>query len=165
MYRFVFLGDDRPDVREAGRTSKEGAPSFTSEDLRDVNALLKRLSAGSPTLSTDDIRRVAADDRLHVVFCRQVETGRIVGMARMVTVPMLVGSEGIVEDVVVDDGHGGRGIGVALMNELIRRAQERGVRRLALTTWPDREPAMRLYRSLGFEQLDVVYFRKNIQNA
>jgi len=55
-----------------------------------------------------------------------------------------------VEDVFVRDGARGSGLGRALVTAAIERARERGCRRLELDTAEENEPALRLYRSLGF---------------
>jgi putative acetyltransferase len=44
----------------------------------------------------------------------------------------------------------GRGVGTALLEEAIRWARGVGVEKLALTVYPDNEPARALYRRFGF---------------
>ncbi len=130
------------------------------DDLESINALLKRLSPNSPKLAMADIERIARIESMSVVFARDTDDkDRIVGMARLVSVPMLVGREGVVEDVVVDQACGGRGIGTQLMLNLLARARALGLVRVVLTTWPDREAANRLYSTLGFERLGINYYR------
>jgi RimJ/RimL family protein N-acetyltransferase len=46
----------------------------------------------------------------------------------------------------------GRGVGSALMVECIRWARSVGVEKLALTVYPDNEPARALYRKFGFQE-------------
>jgi RimJ/RimL family protein N-acetyltransferase len=46
----------------------------------------------------------------------------------------------------------GRGVGTALLAECLRWAREKGVEKLALTVYPDNEPALALYRKFGFRQ-------------
>jgi RimJ/RimL family protein N-acetyltransferase len=46
----------------------------------------------------------------------------------------------------------GRGVGSALMTEALRWALEMGVEKLALSVYPDNEPARALYRKFGFEE-------------
>lgn len=45
----------------------------------------------------------------------------------------------------------GRGVGRALLEALLRAADDRALARVELTVYPDNEPAVRLYESLGFE--------------
>ncbi len=46
----------------------------------------------------------------------------------------------------------GRGVGSALMHEVIRWAKEVGVEKLALSVYPHNEAAMALYRKFGFKE-------------
>ena len=55
-----------------------------------------------------------------------------------------------VEDVFVRAEGRGSGIGRAMVAFAIERARERGCRRLELDTAEENEPALALYRSLGF---------------
>ena len=55
-----------------------------------------------------------------------------------------------VEDVYVDEGARGKGLGRALVVEALRRARERGCGRAELDVDVVNEPARALYASLGF---------------
>jgi ribosomal protein S18 acetylase RimI-like enzyme len=55
-----------------------------------------------------------------------------------------------VEDVFVRAEARGSGVGRAMVAAAIDRARERGCRRLELDTAEENEPALALYRSLGF---------------
>jgi RimJ/RimL family protein N-acetyltransferase len=44
----------------------------------------------------------------------------------------------------------GRGVGSALLSEALRWAHEMGVEKVALSVYPDNEPARALYRKFGF---------------
>jgi len=55
------------------------------------------------------------------------------------------------EDVFVDDGARGSGLGRDLVEAALRRARERGCARIVLDANEANEPALRLYRSVGFE--------------
>ncbi|MFN2589472.1 MAG: N-acetyltransferase family protein [Actinomycetota bacterium] len=52
--------------------------------------------------------------------------------------------------MMVDADWRRRGVGAALMREGIRWARDVGVEKLALSVYPDNEPARALYRRLGF---------------
>jgi RimJ/RimL family protein N-acetyltransferase len=49
-----------------------------------------------------------------------------------------------------------RGIGAALMNEAMKWAQDAGVVKLELTVFPHNEPAIALYRKLGFREEGLI---------
>ncbi len=134
--------------------------SFSPQDLEAVNRLLVRLSPNSPALSMQDLERISTIVGMHIILAIDpTADGLLVGMARLNELPMLVGSEGLVNDVVVSQQYGGRGIGTELMRRLITQAKELGLRRIALVCWPQSKGANRLYASLGFEKLGVNYYR------
>ena len=55
-----------------------------------------------------------------------------------------------IEDVFVSQDARGEGLGRALMEAVLERARERGCKRIELDVDADNEPALALYRSLGF---------------
>lgn len=136
--------------------------SLTHDDLKVVNGLLRRLSPNSPELCPEDLKQIGSTPGTYIALVRDQASHMLVGMARLTEVPMFVGSEGAIGDVVVDEKHTGHGIGKVLVQRLIKRASEVGLRRLFLVCWPENEAANRLYRSLGFEQLEVNYYRLKI---
>jgi putative acetyltransferase len=54
--------------------------------------------------------------------------------------------------MAVDPDWRGRGVGSALMTEVIRWAREMGVEKLALSVYPHNEAALALYRKFGFKE-------------
>jgi len=50
----------------------------------------------------------------------------------------------------VADGHRGRGVGAALLQELIAWSRDQGAHKVTLTVWPHNHPARRLYKRFGF---------------
>jgi ribosomal protein S18 acetylase RimI-like enzyme len=55
----------------------------------------------------------------------------------------------LIDELVVREGHRGRGIGGVLLDEVIRRAASAGCVEVSVTTMPDNEAAQALYRSHG----------------
>ncbi len=92
-------------------------------------------------------------------------------MAHAVTPELVAGFAGLMpqlsrsapapsaEDVVVDQGARGRGIGEALTLRALELAAEGGARTVDLTSRPEREAANRLYQRLGFQLRDSRLFR------
>jgi len=79
--------------------------------------------------------------------------GAIVGTLHLVVVPNLThdGSPwAIVENVVVDEGRRGHGVGRALMEEAERRAREVGCYKVQLLS-ADHRGVQAFYENLGFE--------------
>ena len=81
------------------------------------------------------------------------EGGLVVGTAfGHVLVPSTVSDERAVElgGVIVRDAHRGRGIGLALAQEIARFARARGIRIVVLKTFASNEPALRFWERIGF---------------
>ena len=79
--------------------------------------------------------------------------GRIAGTADMLVVTNLTHRGmpwAIVENVVVDERQRGRGVGRALMDEIIHRSQDAGCYKIQLLSREHREGAHAFYQSLGF---------------
>jgi len=77
--------------------------------------------------------------------------GRALGYAGL----RAVGVEGDVQTIAVAEVARGRGIGRALLAELLAEAGRRGVRELFLEVRADNEVARGLYASVGFEEIGV----------
>jgi ribosomal protein S18 acetylase RimI-like enzyme len=117
-----------------------------------------------PQLS-DDVRpdveealvRVLTADSTYLLVARV--DGRIVGVLTLVVFHISTATKAWMEDVVVDEGARGSGIGEALVKAGIEMAVEAGAKSVDLTSHPSREAANRLYRRLGFEVRDTNLLR------
>jgi GNAT superfamily N-acetyltransferase len=79
--------------------------------------------------------------------------GRVVGSFQLTLLPGLAGQGrpvALVESVHVLSGVRGRGIGIKMMEWAIARAEEKGCRRIQLTSNKRRKDAHRFYERLGF---------------
>lgn len=85
--------------------------------------------------------------------------GPIVGMLTLVTFRIPTGVRAWIEDVVVDGGSRGRGVGEALTRAALELATAWGAQTVDLTSRPSREAANRLYRRMGFEQRETTVYR------
>ncbi|WP_146793755.1 ribosomal protein S18-alanine N-acetyltransferase [Agrococcus baldri] len=79
------------------------------------------------------------------------EAGAALGYAGL----RAVGVEGDVQTIAVDAAARGRGIGRALLAELLAEAERRGVRELFLEVRADNPVARALYESVGFAEIGV----------
>lgn len=123
------------------------AETLTKDDLRQVDALLSQLSSAA----TFDPHRVQAMiDAPGIDLFVARDAGYMVGMATLVTFPLVTGWRGIVEDVVVDHQARGRGIARLLLEAITHESDCRRLRTLDLTSRPSRESALKLYESAGF---------------
>jgi GNAT superfamily N-acetyltransferase len=136
-------------------------------DLRRLVELLSQLSLDRPRedLSTPikpayhwALEAVLGDERQTILVAEM--DGRVAGMACLIIVPNLshVGRPyAMIEDVVVEAGLRGRGIGDALMQRAIDKAKEAGCYKLSLTSNLARTDAHRFYERLGFKATHTGY--------
>jgi ribosomal protein S18 acetylase RimI-like enzyme len=89
--------------------------------------------------------------------------GQIVGMALLLTLTMMAGDTGYVEEVVVDEAARGRHVSTALMRALVDLARQKGMWCLELTTRPSRLAANGLYQSLGFTIRETNCYRLDLR--
>jgi len=96
-------------------------------------------------------RAALADERQRTFVVER--DGRVVASAVLIVVPNVthLGRPfAIAENVVVDEGMRGQGIGGELMRRLIDEARSAGCYKLSLTSHVSREDAHRFYEGLGF---------------
>ncbi len=109
------------------------------------------LTEPAPTAYGAALDEILADPSQKLLVA--VEDELIVGMAAFIRVANLshVGRPwALVEDVVVDASHRGKGYGEALLRRAIELAREGGCYKLVLTSNKARTDAHRFYRRLGF---------------
>ncbi len=104
---------------------------------------------------------LAAPDRCRVVVAEA--EGQVVGMVsiQLVVSTALGGTVGILEDMVVDPGHRGEGIGSLLLAAAIAQAEALGCLRLTLLTDAGNAGAQRLYERHGFRRSTMAVMRFN----
>ncbi len=86
----------------------------------------------------------------HISFAVCSIENKIVGIALLATYKVISGHRGMVEDVVVDAQHRGKGIGRKLMEKLLEEAKHKNLDGVLLFSGHHREAAIGLYKSLGF---------------
>ena len=137
--------------------------SARGDDLPRLLDLLEELRVGSTSGvawdRADDDRSARTFDAIladpHRAFLVAEADGQIVGTADVVLVPNLTHASrpvAYVENVVVAEGRRGEGIGRALMDEAIRRAEAAGCYKIQLLSNDGREGAHVFYDRLGFER-------------
>jgi ribosomal-protein-alanine N-acetyltransferase len=104
---------------------------------------------------SDAWSRTIIDDELAHPFSsyRGIDDGDLVAYAGLRAAPVDAG-QGDIQTIAVRQSHQGRGLGRALLVDLMGEAQRRGVRELFLEVRADNEPAIALYQSLGFREID-----------
>jgi ribosomal protein S18 acetylase RimI-like enzyme len=94
-----------------------------------------------------------ADDPDHILLAARMD-GACVGTATGVVCHGLYGgfdSYLVIEDVVVDPGHRRQGVASALLGELEGIGRDAGCKQVILITEREREDAVGLYESAGYE--------------
>jgi ribosomal protein S18 acetylase RimI-like enzyme len=140
----------------------EIASEVTPELVTGLNQLLPQLSMNATPLSTTGVEELINSPSVTIFIARDDE--RIVGALTLVIFPIPTGLRAWIEDVVVDEGARGMGVGEALTNEAIDESRRRHVRSLDLTTRPSREAANRLYARLGFELRETNVYRFSLED-
>lgn len=122
--------------------------------------LLPQLSSSSPPPSSDELADIVAAPACDLLLARI--DGEIVGTLTLVTFRIPTGVRAWIEDVVVDAGARGHGVGEGLNRFALDVARSRGARTVDLTSRPSREAANRLYRRIGFVPRDTNIYRYDL---
>jgi ribosomal protein S18 acetylase RimI-like enzyme len=135
------------------------ATEATEELARAFARLIPQLSTAAPP-DRQALAEVIAAASTTVLLARDhANGGDIVGTLTLVTFRIPTAVRAWIEDVVVDSGARGRGVGQALTTEAMRIAQQRGARTIDLTSRRSREAARRLYAKMGFALRETNVYR------
>ena len=94
---------------------------------------------------------VDLNDRGRGIYLVAEQAGAIVGHALLEALALAVTAHVVRLTIAVHEGHQRQGVGKALMNELLRWARATPwVEKVELQVRSSNEPAIALYRSLGF---------------
>jgi ribosomal protein S18 acetylase RimI-like enzyme len=132
----------------------------TREHVDAIARILPQLSRSAPAPTQDELSEIASSPAT-VLFAARVE-GRIVGSLTLAVFRIPTGLRAWIEDVVVDEGARGHGVGDALNRAALAEAARRGCRTVDLTSRPSREAANRLYQRLGFVARDTNVYRYDL---
>lgn len=124
--------------------------------------LIPQLSTSSPPPGRDELAAIVASPATVLFIARDAENGAIVGSLTLAVFRIPTGLRAWIEDVVVDTGWRGRGVGEALNRTALARAAAEGARTVDLTSRPSREAANRLYRSIGFTPRETNVYRYTV---
>lgn len=135
--------------------------------LKEINSLVSKLSLSqvSPKKLTQGFFKKLLDQKDFFLFAATVPHGvnnRIVGTLSVYFVRIPTGLIAVAEDLIVEEAYRRWGVGRLLMEKGIEIARSRRARHISLRTNPKRVEANRLYRSLGFKQMDTNFYRINL---
>lgn len=103
--------------------------------------------------------KVVLEANNNLVFAIYKEGAQILGMATMATYKAISGHKGMIEDVVVDEGQRGKGLGRKLMEKLLEEGKKMELDEILLFSGHHRKAAIKLYTSLGFQLKDSGLYR------
>ncbi|MEG0789718.1 MAG: GNAT family N-acetyltransferase [Alistipes sp.] len=119
--------------------------------------LMPQLSSHGCAPKVEELRDVVAAEN-SVLFAAECD-GAIVGVLTLVWYAVPSGRKAWIEDVVVDASQRGSGIGEQLVRAALAAATNAGVASVTLTSKATREAAHRLYRRMGFAEVETSVFR------
>ena len=119
--------------------------------------LIPQLSTTAPPPGRVGLEAIVGNPNC-ALFVARVD-GEIVGSLTLATYPLPTGLKAWIDDVVVDNGVRGRGVGEALNHAALEEARRRGAKEVDLTSRPNREAANRLYQRLGFVARETNVYR------
>ena len=120
------------------------------QDVREV-ALLEKEIFTMPWSENGFLTSLQSEDTLYLVVRRKHELIGYCGFLQSF-------DEADITNVAVSPAYRGKGVGYAMLAELMRRGGERGVSRYTLEVRIGNAAAIRLYHRLGFEDAGI---RKN----
>lgn len=138
------------------------AEAVTDDLVEALARLLPQLSRSAPSISRAELAEVVTSPATALLVASD-GSGSIVGILTLVVFRIPTGVRAWIEDVVVDDGSRGRGVGEALVRAGLERARRAGARTVDLTSRPSREAANRLYRKVGFVERDTNVYRFDLE--
>ncbi|HYZ99021.1 MAG TPA: GNAT family N-acetyltransferase [Acidimicrobiales bacterium] len=140
----------------------EIATEATPDLVDAVRRLVPQLSRSNPPPAVDEVGEVVSSPATDLFVARD-DDGTVVGMSTLVTFRIPTARRAWIEDVVVDEAAGRRGVGTALVRAMVDRAREFGAVTVDLTSRPSREGGNRLYERTGFTRRDTNVWRYDLR--
>jgi ribosomal protein S18 acetylase RimI-like enzyme len=141
----------------------EIATTLTPAIVDAVDKLVPQLSRSNPPPSEVELGEVVASPATDL-FIALADDGTIVGMSTLAVFRIPTGLRAWIEDVVVDEAAGRRGIGTALTQAMLDHAREQGCITVDLTSRPSREAANALYQKTGFTLRETNVYRYDFRS-
>lgn len=139
----------------------ETVTDVTPELVEAFARLVPQLSSSSPAPSAQELQEIASGEAT-VLFVARLD-GVVMGSLTLAMFRIPTGLRAWIEDVVVDNGARGAGVGAALNRAALDEARRRGARTVDLTSRPSREAANRLYQRLGFVARETNVYRYDLE--
>ncbi len=138
----------------------EEIQTVTEEVIDAMNRLIPQLSSSYASPSIQNLEQIVSSPCTSLLVARDInQNNKIVGSLTLVLYRIPTGIRAWIEDLVVDQDVRKKGIGEALNRFAIDYASKRDAHSINLTSRPNRKAANRLYRGLGFKQLETNVYR------
>jgi GNAT superfamily N-acetyltransferase len=135
----------------------EAATRATSELEKALAVLMPQLNPALVGPTLEELTAVLADPAVTLLVA--TEGSDIVATATVIVYTTPAWTKARIEDLVVDEGRRGHGVGEALVKKCVSVARERGASVVELQSARRREVANRLYPRLGFERRESNVYR------
>jgi len=134
---------------------------FTPEYLKAAQELTVKLDPDLSLLTEENFRVIleSGNSRLFFIFVED----NIAGMLTVGIYYTPSGSKAWIEDVVINDGYRGLGLGKAIVQYAVDFVRSENISQLMLTSNPKRVAANELYKSLSFEQKETNVYRMKFE--
>lgn len=141
-----------PDAPSIRRARSVDAPALAAVE-RAIATVPGRLASSLDEIDEAGVCKMIVDleDGSRGVYLVAEQAGTIVGHAFLEPLPLAATSHVVRLTIAVHEDHQRRGIGRALMNDLLRWARSKpSIEKVELHVRSSNEPAIALYESLGF---------------
>ncbi|MGH9053577.1 MAG: GNAT family N-acetyltransferase [Acidimicrobiia bacterium] len=135
----------------------EEVDEVTDRLVEALGRLVSQLSGSATAPGRAELEAIVGSPATTLLVARRGVD--IVGSLTLAVFPLPTGVRAWIEDVVVDQGSRGQGIGRALSLAALERARELGAKTVDLTSRPSRRAANALYQSIGFQRRDTNVYR------
>ena len=133
------------------------ATEVTTELVEAMARLVPQLSRSNPPPSASALQEIVDSDAVTLLIAR--DHSGVIGTLTLVLFRIPTGIRAWIEDVVVDEGARGSGVGRSLNEAAIEHALAAGAVSVDLTSRPSREEANRLYQRMGFSKRETNVYR------
>lgn len=129
------------------------------EDADDIVRLIRQLGSESLVTAAYALSYLEATDSKVLLAERK---GRVDGLLSYSVRPDLyhAGNSILIEELVVDKGCRGEGVGSALLTALMKKLKELGCKEICLAVMPDSKRAIHFYRSHGLVE-EALFLEKH----
>ena len=152
------------DAGERQRVEVTEATTVDDELVQAFVDLTPQLSSSSPPPSRAVLDEIVSSPATVLFVARSGSDGPIIGSLTLALFRIPTGLRAWIEDVVVDEGARGQGVGAALNEAALDHARAVGARTVDLTSRPSREAANRLYLRLGFVVRETNVYRYSLED-